>query len=110
MLESTNDFISKLNEFQFWSNHKLLSFVVTTSITNVPLNETIRLIADTTYSKENPNVFTCDKDTFVRILLIATTVMFLYKAKLFQQIDGVAMGLPLGPTLANFFRQKWSKR
>ena len=27
----------------------------------------------------------------------------MYKDKLYTQIDGVAMGSPLGPTLANFF-------
>ena len=55
MLESTNDFISKLNQFQFSSNHKLVSFDVTSLFTNVSLNETIRLIADTIYSEENPS-------------------------------------------------------
>ena len=29
--------------------------------------------------------------------------MFLYKSKLYQLIDAVAMGSPLGPTLANLF-------
>ena len=29
--------------------------------------------------------------------------MFLYNDQLFQQIDGVAMGSPLGSTLANWF-------
>ena len=29
--------------------------------------------------------------------------MFLYKDKLYQQHDGVSMGSPLAPTLANFF-------
>ena len=29
--------------------------------------------------------------------------MFLYNDELFKQIDGVAMGSPLKPTLANFF-------
>ena len=29
--------------------------------------------------------------------------MFLYINKLYQQIDGVSMGLPLGPTITNFF-------
>ena len=53
MLESTNDFISKLNQFQFSLNHKLVSFDVTSLFTNVSLNETIRLIADTIYSEEN---------------------------------------------------------
>ena len=29
--------------------------------------------------------------------------MFIHNGKLFSQIDGVAMGNPLGPTLANWF-------
>ena len=33
----------------------------------------------------------------------ATLGMFLNKNKWYQLIDGVAMGSPLGPTLANFF-------
>ena len=41
MLESTNDFISKPNQFQFSSNHKIVSFDVTSLFTNVPLSETI---------------------------------------------------------------------
>jgi hypothetical protein len=36
-------------------------------------------------------------------LEIATGGYFLYKEKLYCQIDGVTMGSPLGPTLANFF-------
>ena len=34
---------------------------------------------------------------------LATQGMFLYNNKLYKQIDGVAMGSPLGCTLANFF-------
>ena len=36
--------------------------------------------------------------------------MFMYKDKLFQQIDGLAKGSSLGPTLANFFLAKMEKR
>ena len=78
--------------------------------TNVPLNETIRLIADTIYSKENPNVLLCDRGTFVKLLRITTTGMFMYKDKLFQQIDGVAIRSPLGPTIAKFFLAKMEKK
>ena len=45
----------------------------------------IRLIADTIFSEENPNVLPCDRGTFVKLLHIASTGMFLYKDKLFQQ-------------------------
>ena len=34
---------------------------------------------------------------------LATQGLFLYKDTLYKQIDGVTMGCPLGPTLANFF-------
>ena len=34
---------------------------------------------------------------------MATGGMFIYKDMLFKQTDGVAMGSPLGPSLANFF-------
>ena len=34
---------------------------------------------------------------------LATQGLFLYKETLYKQIDGVIMGCPLGPTLANFF-------
>ena len=54
MLKSTNDFISKLNQFQFSSNHKLVSCDVTSLFTNVPLNETIRLIAVVALGKGGP--------------------------------------------------------
>ena len=33
-----------------------------------------------------------------------------YKDELFQQIDGAAMGSPLGPTLAHFFLARMEKR
>ena len=36
--------------------------------------------------------------------------MFLYKDKLFQQIDGVSRGLPLDPTIANFFLAEMETR
>ena len=35
--------------------------------------------------------------------------MFIYKDKVFQQIGGVAMGSPLGPTMASYFpRKPWN--
>ena len=44
-----------------------------------------------------------EKHAFIKLMKLATQEMFLYNGELFKQIDGVAMGSPLGPTLANFF-------
>ena len=38
-----------------------------------------------------------------KLLQFATSGEFLYKDKVYKQVDGVAMGSPLGPTLANLF-------
>jgi hypothetical protein len=40
---------------------------------------------------------------FKRMLTLATGGYFMYNGKMYQQVDGVTMGSPLGPTLANFF-------
>ena len=37
------------------------------------------------------------------MLKLACEGIFMYKNKFYKQSDGVAMGSPLGPSLANFF-------
>ena len=45
-----------------------------------------------------------DKDVFIELMNIATTsVGFSFNNKMYKQIDGVVMGSPLGPALANIF-------
>ncbi|MCG8430365.1 MAG: hypothetical protein MJA29_04255, partial [Candidatus Omnitrophica bacterium] len=43
-----------------------------------------------------------NKDTFIKLMELATSGLFLYNDKLYRQVDGVTMGSPLGPTIANF--------
>ena len=38
----------------------------------------------------------------IKLMEFATNGMFLYNDRLYKQTDGVTMGSPLGPTLANF--------
>ena len=98
MIDSSNDLIDKLQQFNFNQKHHLVSFDVASLFTNVPLRETIDSITQKIYSDK-----TCAppirKEHFTELLSIATQGMFLYKNKLYQLIDGVAMGSPL----ANFF-------
>ena len=102
MIDSSNDLIDELQQFNFNQKHHLVSFDVASLFTNIPLRETIDIITQKIYSDK-----TCAppirKEHFTELLSIATQGMFLYKNKLYQLIDGVAMGSPLGPTLANFF-------
>ena len=103
MLNSTDDFLMKLNNSNISSNDKLVSFDVVSLFTNIPLNETINIIADYVFSDENIQKPLMEKHIFVKLLRLACEGLFLYNDCLYKQIDGVAMGSTLGPTLANFF-------
>lgn len=103
LLRSTEEFIEKLKQIPCNNSKTVVSFDVVSLYTNVPLTETIDIIIECLYSDENPNTIPIKKSIFRKLLLIATQGIFLYKDKLYKQVDGVTMGSPLGPTIANFF-------
>ena len=62
MLDSTQDFLQKLNEFTPQKNQVTVSFRVISSFTNVPLAEIIEPIANYIYAKDNPSFPPLSKD------------------------------------------------
>ena len=71
--------------------------------TNVPLTETIEIIAEKFFSKSSGDTPPIRKNIFIKLMYLATEGFFTFNDKLYKQINGVAMGSPLGTTLANFF-------
>ena len=81
----------------------MCSFDVKSLFTNVPLSEVIHICIDQLYHNdiEPPDI---PEHVFNEMLLMATTnVQFSFDNNMYRQIDGVAMGSPLGPILANIF-------
>ena len=81
--------------------------------TNVPLDETINICIDSLY-KDDENSPKIRKDVFRNLLTVATEEsFFMFNNKFYKQIDGVAMGSPLGRAIANIsmcsFENKWLK-
>ena len=101
MLNSTQNFLDRLDEFQIKPGDKMVSFDVVSLFTNVPLILTINIIADYVYRSASPPPFS--KQVFKNMMKTATQGYFLFNDILYQQVDGVIMGSPLGPTMANFF-------
>ena len=68
----------------------------------MPLDETIDIALDKLYSLSDPP--TLPRSFLRKLLEFATmTTHFLFYGQYYDQIDGVAMGSPLGSVLANIF-------
>ena len=88
-----------------------MSFDVTSLFTNVPLDETIKIILRRIHIYIDKKINTNIPKTEVKELLQLCTknVYFTFNGEIYIQIDGVAMGSPLGPVLANIFMVELEK-
>ena len=100
---STSEFLNGLNDMAFSGDDRMVSFDVVSLFTNIPLSETIDFIVNAVYEENSRRLPPVPKLVFKRLLEIATGGMFMYRSNIYRQVDGVAMGNPLGPSLANFF-------
>ena len=87
------------------------SLDVDSLFTNIPLEETINICTNLLYNNEDV-IEGINKSEFKNLLSLATQESyFIFNYVLYKQKDGVAMGSPLGPTMANvflsFYEVKW---
>ena len=87
----------------------LVSYDVTSLFTNIPLQETIDIAINPIFN-HNLNLNITKKELKKRFLF-ATSHTHFFNGKFYNKIDGVAMGSPLAPVLANifmgFYESKW---
>ena len=106
---TTNEFAVK-DSFHFAEEivdqqHDLFmaSLDVDSLFTNITLEETIEICTNELF-KEAETAKGLSKTEFKQLLSLATkNSHFIFNGTLYKQIDGVAMGSPLGPTSANAF-------
>ncbi|KAL9961314.1 hypothetical protein ACROYT_G030228 [Oculina patagonica] len=79
-------------------NDVLVSYDVTALFTNIPVDEAIRKPFNNTYDLH------LERGDLVELLEVSVkNQLFQFDGEFYEQIDGVAMGSPLGPLLANTF-------
>ena len=103
-LQDTFDFIEKIKDINT-RGKKLFSLDVASLFTSVPLQETVDYLCE--YIEEKQLDIGIPTEDLKKLLLACTlNVQFLFNHQIYRQKDGVAMGSPLGPLLADVFMGK----
>ena len=107
--KDTFSFVSQIKNANL-SKKFLVSYDVTRLFTNIPLQETIDMAINLLFN-HNPNLSITRKELKKLFLFATPKTHFIFNSKFYNKIDGVAMGSPLAPVLANIFigfhESKW---
>ena len=101
---SVKDSFAFVNELSSVQNAPYMSsFDVVSLFTNIPLEETVDICLNRLYANTD-KVNNISRTNLKKMILYASKEShFLLDGKIYDQIDGVSMGSPLGPILANIF-------
>ena len=107
--QDTFSFVSQIKNTNL-SKKFLVSYHVISLFTNIPLQQTIAIAINLIFNL-NPNL-NITRNELNKLFLFATSqAHFIFNSKFYNQIDGVVMGSPLAPVLANIFigfhESKW---
>ena len=97
-------FATEISKFKDSNKYVMASFDIKSLFTNIPLDEAINIATESLFPQNDVSLLGLTSEVFRKLLQFAVkNVLFIFNNQLYQQIDGVAMGSPLGPTLANLF-------
>ena len=107
-VSSSTAFVEELRNIKPSPNDICVSFDICSLYTNVPLAEVIDNITNTVFGASGTSTIFNDNHKvtptiFKNMLRLCSESVFLCKNGVYKQCDGVAMGSPLAPLLANWF-------
>ena len=98
--------MEKVKKIKPQKTDKCVSFDVKSLYTNVPLEETIDKVTYVAYEQNTSSIFSKSKRTrtvFKNLLRACSQIIFIFNGDVYQPVDGLSMGSPLAPLLANWF-------
>ncbi len=107
IIKDTFDFVNRVSKLKTNTTERIVIFDVESLFTNIPTEETINIILNRVY-KDYDTFYGMKRETLRRLLTYCTQeAHFKFNNKFYEQIDGVAMGSPLGPLFANIFMDEF---
>ena len=105
-VNSTKEFVNKISKVKPLKGYHMISFGVVSLFINVPLETTIDIILGKVSKERLIKTNIKCEHLKTSLNLCIKDVHFTFNDELYQQVDGVAMGSPLGPLFANIFMCK----
>lgn len=109
-MSSSTKFVSELNCIKPRVTDVCVSFDIVSLYTNVPLHEVIEDVTEVLFHEDSNSILKTQtkftKRVFKNMLKACSESIFLFNSEVYKQIDGLAMGSPLAPLLANWFVAK----
>ena len=103
-LQNSYSFISDISSQNNANDLFMASYDVENLFSNVPLHETINICLNKLFPTDQSYVLGMPRKYFKTLLeLSVLNSFFMFNSKLYKQLEGLGMGLPLGPTFANIF-------
>ena len=93
-IKDTKYFIEKIKKEHIPNDHLLVSFDVKSLFTNVPLDQTIEIILNRVYKKNEISTDMTKSEMKELLNLCTKSVHFTFDDNIYVQNDGVAMGSP----------------
>ena len=111
-IQSTRDFVSKAKRLTFQAGECLSSYDVTSLFTSVPIDPALNIIKDLLEKDEklNDRTVLLVQDIIELLGFLSAQNYFSFQNKFYEQIEGVAMGSPVRPIVANLFMENFKKK
>jgi hypothetical protein len=98
-IKDSTHLVNMMKDWKMKEDYILISFDVVSLYKKIPINEAIEVIRGV-LNEDIPNlVEICLKSTF-----------FIFCGEIYEQIEGVSMGSPLSPIVANLFMESFKKK
>ena len=103
-IKNSYEFQQSIHNFTTEPNSHMVSYDVTALYTNVPTTEAINICTEKLFPTDTTMINGLGREEFSRLLsLTCSNNQFLFNNKLYEQLDGLSMGNPAAPAIANTF-------
>ena len=111
-IQSTGDFVSKAKGLTLQTGECLSSYDVIWLFTSVPIDPALNIIRDLLETDEKLNDRTVLSFQNIMELLgfCLHNTYFSFQNKFYEQVEGVAMGSPISPIVANLYMEHFEGR